>query len=105
VNAITLSIYDNDPFGSDELIANQIIPLSYFKDHQTKNTKTDLWLKLNCLNIHDVQERVLVQTNVSLFQHLELPYFTEQIASESEVLNPSEKKIILNSSDIFIRYT
>lgn len=71
--------------GSDELIANQIIPLQYFKERNLYGKPFDLWLKLNYLDAHEIKEQIVIETNVSLYQELELPYFADQLASKAEI--------------------
>lgn len=87
INAITLSVYDSDPLGMDELIANQVIPLHYFKEQGEFGKPLDLWLKLLYLDSYKIKEHILVETCTSLFQELEYPYFREQIATEEDIKN------------------
>jgi len=93
INAITLSVYDSDPLGMDELIANQVIPLHYFKERREFGKPLDLWLKLLYLDAYSIKKHILVETSTSLFQELEYPYFREQIAVQDDIENKEIPKI------------
>jgi len=85
-NVISVSIYDKDGFGSDELIATQNISLAYFKERNQFEKPIDLWLKLNNVNSDGKQGQIFVETNASLYQELNLPNFEEEIITDPKII-------------------
>ena len=77
---LVLSIYDSDPLGSDELLANQLIPMTYFRRSSIKGQEETLWIELNSLASQDDQdERILVDTSVNILSELQCPHFKSSI--------------------------
>lgn len=89
-NAISISIYDADPLGSDELIATQFISLAYFKGKNQFGTPLDMWIKLH----HAVQndDAIMVETDASLYNDLNLPEFEDEIVKDLVVHDDDSKE-------------
>lgn len=78
----------------DELIANQVIPLHYFKERREYGKHLDMWLKLLYVDTYNIKEHILVETSTSIFQELDDSYFKEQIATPEEIENKGIERII-----------
>jgi len=60
--------------------------LAYFKERQQFEKQINLWLKLHDANSDGKQGQILVETNRSLIQDLNLPNFEEEIINDPEVI-------------------
>ena len=56
-----------------------MIPLKYFKEKKQFGQKLDLWLKLNNVTTAETDEQIVVETDVSIYEDLNLDEFNDVI--------------------------
>lgn len=83
-NLVSISIYDADPLGSDELLATQYIYLPYFKQKRPVERVVDFWLKLDPVNFAASEEQFV--TDASIYQDLNLGEFEDAVIKDPAVL-------------------
>lgn len=77
---LIISVYDSDPLGTDELIANQIIPMSFFTNKGRIGYEEELWIQLNDLSIEDNEDgHYVIETSENILSELQFPQFEESI--------------------------
>ena len=87
-DVISIAIYDSDVFGSDDLVATQIIPLQYFKEKGEYGKILDFWLPLHSVdNFIERNEQIFVKSDSSLCYNANPSDFEGEIIYDPAVVN------------------
>ena len=83
-NLLTFSVFDSDPLGADELIATQVIPITYFDNKQKFGKEEDLWIELSSISSYEKEDKILFVTNENIFMELGNTNFGDNIITNNK---------------------
>ena len=82
-NLLTFSVFDSDPLGADELIATQVIPITYFYNTQKIGKEEDLWIELSSISSYEKEDKILFVTNENIYMELGNTNFGDNIITDN----------------------